>query len=113
MLAQNGLRLKIILSQKNKWDYDEFKIECEKAGTTALPMGEWAQKAGMLSAAINRFPGFEPDQAYKNFIHEMNPSQAEFQAREINRRISQDKQPISEAIVTKAKPSCCGGGASL
>ena len=112
MLAQNGARLAVVLGQTKRWNYAEFQIECEKAGQAALPIGEWAQKVGMLTAAMFRWPDVEPAQAYQNMVHEMNSmaAQAIQQQRSLqNQQATMNRSPQS---VNSEKEDCpgCGGG---
>ena len=112
MLAQNGARIKVVLGQKERWDYAEFQVECEKAGQPVIPMNEWVQKVGMLTAGILRWPDVEPAQAYQNFVYEMNTLAA--QAIHNQRVIQSQRPPSSRGIQPEpsSEEGCttCGGG---
>lgn len=112
MLAQNGARINIVLGQKERWDYAEFKIECEKAGQSVLPISDWVQKVAMLTAGMLRWPGVIPEQAYQNFVYEMNTLTA--QAIQEQRNIQAQRIPpnVPSVAVAPLDADCptCGGG---
>jgi len=66
------LRLGIILALENIFDYEDFKVKCEAAGKPLLPIGEYAQKVGMLKVAMRQYGGLDPQAAYMKFISDMN-----------------------------------------
>lgn len=112
MLSQNGARLKIVLAQKERWDYAEFRSECEKVGQPVLPLGFWVQKVAMLTAGMLRWPDAPPEQAYQNFVHEMNEQTAQANQEHRNNRAQSVPSPVMPSTPFGADPDCggCGGG---
>ena len=101
MMNNNQQRLHIWLELKNKFDYEEFKINCIKVGIEAQPILEFAQKAGMVSSAVIMYPDLPTPEAYLKLIQE---NQVIFQ-------IGQH-QP-KNTLVTPKPCNSCGGGEVL
>lgn len=74
MLKNNAERLQIVLSQTNKFDYQEFTNLCISKGVDVLILGDWVSKVGMVCAAIVTFPNDTPEEAYTKFVHLRNNS---------------------------------------
>lgn len=91
------LRIQTILALDNIFDYKEFKAKCEADNASVLPIGEFAQKVGILKVAIVKYPGLAPLEAYLKFIEDMNRSSA------IEEKRSKDV-PFSTGC------GSCGGG---
>lgn len=73
MIAKDSELINIAMKQNNLWDYTEFMIACEVEGLRAPGIGEWAQKMGMMSAAMYRWPDTDPAKSFINFIIEAYP----------------------------------------
>lgn len=73
MMANNWQRLEIWVALKNKFDYDEFNNACATAGCESMPFPEFYQKAGMLSAAIVKYPDMPLPEAYLRVFFAPSP----------------------------------------
>lgn len=74
MLKNNAERLRIVLRQANRFDYEEFVRACVSAQAGVLILGDWVSKVGMVCAAETMFPDEPPAEAYAKFIHLRNNS---------------------------------------
>jgi hypothetical protein len=64
MIANENQRLKIWLRLENKFSYREFKQLCEADGCEAMPIKQFAEKAGLLQTALNEYKDLAPRDAY-------------------------------------------------
>jgi len=67
MLVNNGERLTIWLTLKNRFDYAEFSLACRAKGVEPQSIAEFAQKAGLLTCATVLFPD-PPAEAYQKLL---------------------------------------------
>lgn len=115
MLVNNAIKISIIVSQKDRWNYSEFVSLCEAARQPILPLGEWSQKVGMLTAAMFRRPDSPPEEAYRTFVNEINGSSGRTLEVRVHRDSLQAKAIIAAGGSLKVNKNCdgCSGGASL
>lgn len=97
-MANNWQRLNIWLNQEDKFNYEQHIQGCREADCAALPPLEFAQKAGMISCAMEAFPELPVAEAYLAFIQK---NQIAFTPPQL-----QAPPPI-QLGETKG---CCGGG---
>jgi hypothetical protein len=69
-MFNNSQQLNIWLNLKSKFDFEEFKSTCKSGGIESCPILEFAQKAGILSCAMVKYPEMPIAEAYTRLIQE-------------------------------------------
>lgn len=64
--------VKVILSLKNPFDYSEYTLACIGTDVNVVSIGSYAQVVGMLKVAMVQYPDKTPEDAYLQFIQDMN-----------------------------------------
>lgn len=119
MLVNNGERLTIWLSLKNKFDYAEFVTACKFAGIRPLDAMEFAQKAGIISTAMTLYPNLPVAEAYVRFVQESSIPKPTSNVRPPAQVYPAPETPVQEALkalnTTGTVTRCggCGGGKVL
>ncbi len=102
MLADNWKRMNIVLGMKNRFDYEEFKAKCLENDCPPLSGLEFAQKSGIMEAALIAYPEMAVADAYLLYIRN-------------NQAAYMPPGHISspESVASRNEPGCssCGGGA--
>lgn len=109
MLTNNHERLNIWLGLKNRFNYQEFFTACTAQNVPALDAYEFAQKAGLISVAIESFPDLPPAEAYRLFVQQAS---AFLTSSGVRPSVTSAQSPTQPQLVPTITSSCgsCGGG---
>lgn len=136
MMANNWQRLNIWLKLNNRFDYSEFELACVADGAEPLPLLEFAQKTGLVSCSLVRYPEFPVAEGYLKMLQENQaaftptappqqqtmPQQQQQQPGQLPQGYKKEKVTITfadgrteeqEIVMPDGtqKQGCCGGGA--
>ena len=70
--TDNGVKISIVMSLADPFNYQAFLLSCAEAGIQPLSIGEYAQKTGLLLVAVRQYPKETPLSAYLKLITNMN-----------------------------------------
>jgi hypothetical protein len=123
MMTNNWQRLNIWLQQEDRFDYEQHLQGCREAECAALPVLEYAQKAGMITCAMKMYPEMPVAEAY---LHLLNKHQIAFtppqmqaphpppmpvKTQKVTVKYEDGREEIHEIPVQDPnQQSCCGGG---
>lgn len=90
--------IKVILSLRNPFDYSEYTLAHIGTNVNVVSIGSYAQVVGMLKVAMVQYPDIIPEEAYMQFIDDMN-----------NAVTSTPEQQIKKQSAKAGCPGCGGG----
>lgn len=114
MMANNWQRLNIVLNMSNRFDYEEFKQRCVEEGCLTLDAAEFAQKVGVLSCAITKYPDKSPNEAYLQLTAETNSTKSgqipiDFSVL-FSKLTTEQQEEIKKNSKSTSGCGTCGGG---
>lgn len=69
MMADNWKRLNIWLALEDRFNYTKFVEQCVANNCAVMEVGEFIQKAGIISYAISAYPDKQVWDAYLHTLH--------------------------------------------
>lgn len=70
---------------------DPFDYQAFQAAGGSMPIGDYAQRLGLVLMSFKEYPDMDPHQAYRRLIDRMN-------------------EEFNKTVNTQKVPNCCGGG---